>query len=184
LRIEAYVVVGDDDCLCDRHGHMPSSLKNDAEWKFFQDGLDAADVTVLGRKSHDQTPNHKKRKRLIMTRSVGAMYANGLEVFWNPLKVPLLAALEVFGLQERSHLAVVGGQSAFDYFLKVPQQFTKFHLSRIHGVTIPGGRSVFSAAECDDGSAASVLSDNGFAPQPAKTLDDGVDVVTWLPAEY
>ena len=181
LIIEAYVVVGDDDRICDREGRMPDSLKNDAEWKFFQGGLDAADITVLGRKSHDITPNHKNRRRLIMTRSVDAISGNDREVFWNPSKVPLDAALKRFGAPERKHLAVVGGQSAFDYFLTRPHRFTKFHLSRVHGVTIPGGRSVFSASERDRVSAEAILIENGFTPQPAKALDRGVDVVTWLP---
>lgn len=181
LRIEAYVVVGEDDFICDRQGRMPNSLKNDAEWKFFQDGLDAADVTVLGRKSHHQTPNHKNRRRLIMTRSESQRSINDREVFWNPSTESLLAALEVFDLPEFPALAIVGGQSAFDYFLQLPHRYTKFHLSRVHGVTIPGGRGVFSAIHRERVSAKTVLADNGFAPQPARVLDQGVEVVTWVP---
>lgn len=181
MRIEAYVVVGDDDRICDRHGRMPNSLKNDAEWKFFQEGLDAADLTVLGRKSHDQTPNHKNRRRLIMTRSESQRSINDREVFWNPSTESLLAAIEVFDLPEHPHLAIVGGQSTFDYFLQLPHRYTKFHLSRVRGVTLPGGRGVFSAIDRDRASANTVLTRNGFAPKPGRVLDQDVDVVTWVP---
>ena len=181
MRIEAYVVVGDDDRICDHAGRMPDTLKNDAEWTFFQDGLDAADVNVLGRKSHDETPNHKNRLRLIMTRSVETIRIDGGEVFWNPSKVELRSALKAFEPHDVKHLAVVGGQAVFDYFLKPPHRYTSFHLSRIRGVTLPGGRGVFAAVERDEVSAETVLIDTGYTPQPAKILDRGVDVVTWVP---
>lgn len=183
MQIEAYVVVGDDDRICTHEGRMPETLKNEAEWTFFQAGLDAADVCVMGRKSHQETPNHKNRNRLIMTRFVDSVETRDREVFWNPSKVPLHSALMAFGEDSIAHLAVVGGQSAFDYFLIEPIRYTKFHLSRIHGVTLPGGRGVFAAVERDLVSAETVLTAHGFSPQPATVLDLGVDVVTWLPIE-
>ena len=47
-------------------------------------------------------------------------------------------------------VAVGGGQVVFDLFLAIG--FSGFHLSRAHGVKLPGGRSVFSA--CDAGATA------------------------------
>ena len=183
LRIEAYVVVGDDDNLCDAQGVMPESLKNDAEWKFFQAGLDAADVCVLGRKSHEATPNHKGRKRLIFTRSVAFVERRDEGVFWNPSNEPLQTALDAFG-GEVNHLSVVGGQAVFDFFLDGPHRYSRFHLSRVAGVLIPGGRAVFSSIESGVGTPApphaeDVLVQHGYAPQETIVLDEGVEVVSW-----
>ena len=50
-------------------------------------------------------------------------------------------------------VAVGGGQVVFDLFLMIG--FDGFHLSRAHGVKLPGGRSVFSA--CDKGVPAAIV---------------------------
>jgi hypothetical protein len=84
MQIEAYAVVGDDDRIANAAGEMPEALKNDTEWAFFQAGLDAAQVTVLGRASQEATPNHRRRRRLVMTRSVRDLRSEGDTVFWNP----------------------------------------------------------------------------------------------------
>ena len=177
LRIEGYAVVSDDDCIADANGVMPDSLKNDAEWDFFQAGLDAADVSVLGRRSNDATPNHAARKRLILTRSVADIRKDDLLVFWNPDSTPIETALAAFG-SPVSHLAVTGGRDVFDFFLAKPYRYTSFHLSRVRGVKLPGGTGVFAAV--DAGFAAdAVLKGHGFSAGPLRTLDDGVDVVSW-----
>ncbi len=177
LRIEGYAVISDDDRIADAHGNMPDSLKNDAEWDFFQAGLDAADVSVLGRRSNDATPNHARRNRLVLTRSVEAVKVDGLIVFWNPDTCPLAAALQAFELPV-SHLAVTGGRDIFDFFLAGEARFTAFHLSRVRGVTLPGGTGVFSGVEQDQ-SAESILDRAGYKPGPLRILDNNVDVVTW-----
>ncbi len=180
LRIEGYAVVSDDDCIADADGNMPDSLKNDAEWDFFQAGLDAADVSVLGRRSHDATPNHARRNRLVLTRSVEAVKVDGLIVFWNPDACPLAAALQAFELPV-SHLAVTGGRDIFDFFLTGEVRFTAFHLSRVRGVTLPGGTGVFSGVNRGQ-SAEAILAEAGYQPGPLQVLDEGVDVVSWTPA--
>lgn len=177
-RIEAYAVVSDDDCIADVHGEMPESLKNDAEWAFFQNGLDAADVTVLGRRSHDATPNHASRRRLVMTRSVADVKTDGLIVFWNPAGAELSAALNAFD-RPVTHLAVAGGQTIFDYFLTGPYMYSAFHLSRVHGVQLAGGTGVFSHVKPDEVSAEMVLERHGYLPGERCILDEGVDVVSW-----
>jgi len=181
MRIEGYAVVGDNDCIADAAGAMPESLKNDAEWKFFQDGLDAADVTVLGRRSHDVTPNHRLRRRVVLTRSVSDVERNDLIVFWNPEGATLEAALAAFD-DNVTHLAVAGGRDVFDCFLTGPHHYTTFHLSRIRGITHPGGVGVFSEIDAKRQTAEQVLSASGYIPGPTKTLDRGVDVVSWTPA--
>ena len=75
-------------------------------------------------------------------------------------------------------VAVGGGQVVFDLFLTIG--FDGFHLSRAHGVNLPGGRSVFSA--CDVGvTAASVLEQRGFKLSEQIALDPArsVEMTIW-----
>lgn len=181
MKIEAYVVVSDDDNLADHNGNMPDALKNDAEWAFFQDGMDIADVTVLGRRSHEATPNHRQRRRLVMTRSPGRFGSEDKVVYWDPGTTDLKDALLAFG-KGMEHLAVVGGQSVFDYFLSGSYRYTQFHLSRVRGVTLPGGVGVFSEVDAGDKSAEDVLRQAGYEPGEKHVFDDGVDAVSWVPA--
>lgn len=180
MRIEAYVVVSDDDKLADHTGAFPDALKNDAEWTFFQDGLDRADVTILGRRSHEATPNHRARRRLVMTRHPEKQPAEDNVIYWNPEDTSLQQALSAFG-NDMTHLAVVGGQAVFDYFLIGPHRYTVFHLSRVHGVTLPGGIGVFKGVEDDGMAAEDVLYAAGYTPSERRSLDKHVDVVGWIP---
>jgi hypothetical protein len=126
MRIEGYAVVGDDDRIADAAGQMPNALKNDAEWASFQDGLDAAEIIVLGRHSHDVTPNPRRRRRLVLTRSVERAERQGDVVFWHPAGASLEDAVEAFGCPVQ-HIAEAGGQDVFDYFLRPPHRYTAFY---------------------------------------------------------
>ena len=71
-----------------------------------------------------------------------------------------------------------GGQAVFDLFLMIG--FDGFHLSRAHGLKLPGGRSVFSA--CDAGvPATTVLEKNGLSLGKTIPLDPahGVEMTIW-----
>ena len=75
-------------------------------------------------------------------------------------------------------VAVGGGQVVFDLFLMIG--FDGFHLSRAHGVELPGGRSVFSA--CDQGvTAASVLEQHRLTLSKTMPLDPehNVEMTIW-----
>jgi hypothetical protein len=66
----------------------------------------------------------------------------------------------------------------FDLFLDIG--FDAFHLSRAHGVTLPGGRAIFSA--CDKGlSAGAVLARAGLSLSEKVPLDPehGVETEVW-----
>lgn len=180
MQIEAYAVVGDDDRIANAAGEMPEALKNDAEWGFFQAGLDAAQVTVLGRASQEATPNHRRRRRLVMTRSVRDLRSEGDTVFWNPENIDLSVALRVFQV-DIDRVAVAGGRDVFDHFLSGPDRYTHFHLSRVAGVALPGGRGVFRGVDEEGLSAADILRRAGYVPTSPRRLDDGVEVVTWRP---
>ena len=183
MRIEGYAVVSEDDRITDAAGRMPAALRSDAEWAFFQAGLDAADVIVLGRLSHEVTPNPKQRRRLVMTSSVDTVSAADAHrtVFWNPARTDLEPALTAFGCRI-DHLAVAGGQRVFDHFLKGPHRYTAFHLSRIDGVRLPDGGPVFGDVGGKGLTAEDVLSAAGYRPGPRRQLDEIAHVVTWTPA--
>lgn len=182
MRIEGYAVVSEDDRITGASGEMPAALRTDAEWDFFQSGLDHADVVVLGRFSHLVTPNPKKRRRLVLTRSVSGVQRDGeITVFWNPDTASLDAALEAFATPV-THLAVAGGQGVFDLFLSGPHPYTAFHLSRVDGVTLPGGTAVFGAVDAKGAAAEAVLQGGGYQPGLRRQLDTLAHVVTWARA--
>lgn len=182
LRIEGYAVVSEDDRIADVAGDMPPSLKSDAEWDFFQAGLDAADVTVLGRRSHDVTPNPKQRRRLVMSKAPRPPCSGTMPqtVAWNPDRMALVDALASFG-RPVAHLAVAGGQGIFDHFLQGPHRYSAFHLSRMRGVSLPGGIAVFGDIGRMGLSADTVLQRAGYVPGPLRQLDRLAHVVTWTP---
>jgi hypothetical protein len=75
-------------------------------------------------------------------------------------------------------VGVPGGQVAFDLFLNIG--FDAFHLTRAHGVGLPGGRALFSG--CDAGlSAEAVLASGGLRVSEKSVLDaeHGVDISVW-----
>ena len=56
MRIEGYVIVSADGMLADASGIMPPELKFEADQRFFESALDAADLIVHGRNSFEDQP--------------------------------------------------------------------------------------------------------------------------------
>jgi dihydrofolate reductase len=178
-RIEGYVIVSADGMLADAKGEMPDSIKNDADQRFFQAALDRAAAVVHGRHSHEGGPHAAQRKRLIVTRQIGAIapdptYPNAF--LWNPLGVTLDQALERLGVGDGA-IAVIGGPDVFSLFLPL---YDAFHLSHAAKAKIPGGLGVFTEVG-PNVTPEDVLSQRGFRPGPRRDLDKeaGVSVVTW-----
>ena len=178
-RIEGYVIVSADGMLADGKGVIPDSIRNDADQRFFQDGLDRAAAVVHGRHSHEGGPHAARRKRLIVTRQIADLapdpsHANAL--LWNPLGAPLEAALERLGVADGT-VAVIGGPEVFSLFLPL---YDSFHLSRAANAKIPGGLAVFTEVGPST-TPEDVLAQRGFKPGPRRDLDApaGVTVVTW-----
>lgn len=179
MSIEGYAVICENDCIAEASGSMPDSLKTDAEWAFFQAGLDRADLIVLGRKSHEVTPNPKARQRLVMTGRVEKPeWENARTVLWNPQAATLETALAMFEGAAK-HLAVTGGRLVFDYFLNTSLGYTTFHLSRVKDVYLKGGVKVFTALEEARQTPESLLRERGYAPEKWRQLDDIASVVSW-----
>ena len=73
LRIDGYVIVSADGMLADAAHVMPDALKFEGDKRFFTSALDRADLIVHGRHSHEDQPNSPHRKRVIVTRRIGAV---------------------------------------------------------------------------------------------------------------
>ena len=144
--IEGHAIVCRLARIADAAGRMPGALRHDADFALFQAALDAADVTLLGRRTHEAAPNLRRRRRLVLT-SRPEEHANDECVsFLDPARTDLRAWLiDAFG--DRARVAVVGGTAAFD---AVAGQlgYDAFSLTIAHRAALPGGPPVF--ADCFD----------------------------------
>ncbi len=167
--VHLYAILSQDDCIADAQGAMPKALMNEADWLYFQRELDTCVLTVLGRQSHLSAPNTANRRRVVMSRGASALEARDDAHWWNPEIVPLAAMLERL-LPQGGKVGVPGGQAAFDYFLR--EKLDVFHLTRARGVTLPGGRKVFSTP----GTAEAQLAGAGLAPGEPVVLDRSANI--------
>jgi dihydrofolate reductase len=178
LRVVGYAIVSADGMIADAAGYMPPALVNEADQRFFSQGLDEADVVVHGRNSQEQQPHSPRRQRLVLTRrvaSLGPHPDNPRALLWNPDGATLEDACEALGVS-RGVLAVIGGTDVFGLFLP---RYDAFHLTRAEQARIPGGRPVFPGIPPH--TPEELLQSQGLRPCPARVLDEnaGVSVHTW-----
>ena len=172
IDIHGYAIVSSDDCIADHEGRFPKALMNDADWAYFQAELDLCALTVLGHASHIATPNAKNRRRLVMSRRADGLEQRDDAWWWSPARISwedVAARL----LPEGGRVGIPGGQIAFDHFLA--NGFTSFHLSRAHGVTLTGGRGVFSAVDRGE-CAEDVLMRAGLVAGEERVMDAAAGV--------
>jgi hypothetical protein len=177
--INGYAIVSADDRIAGPDGRMPRALHNDEDWARFQAALHRAAVSVLGRLGHEQNANMLGRNRLVMSSAVSGLERRPGGLWWNPVAVPVEAALGEVA-PKGGLVAVVGGRRVFDYFLALG--FDEFHLTRMPRVFIPGGVAVLS--EVDRGRRADeVLAARGLIAEPAEVLDrpGEVTLTIWTP---
>lgn len=177
-RIEGYAIVSDDGMLANAEGIMPDSLKFDADQAFFERGLDNVDVVAHGRHSHERQRRSHLRRRLILTHKVSAIAAdpsNKKVLFWNPAGASLEQAMAALGTADGS-IGVIGGTEVFEIFL---DRYDIFYLSRVPGVSLPGGRPVF--LEVPARTPEEVLARHGLNRGERQVLDTekGLAVVSW-----
>jgi dihydrofolate reductase len=178
LQIEGLAIVSDDGMLADSNGVMPAALLVDADQAFLSATLDRAAILVHGRNSHESQPPSLRRRRLIATRGVAATgpvpgMPNAL--YWNPSGLPLEDAAARLGV-ESGTAAILGGTDIYGQFLP---RYDVFHLSRLPGLRLPGGRPVFPGIP--ERSPEEILAAHGLVPGSRRVLDKatGANVVTW-----
>lgn len=172
--VEGHAIVSADGMISGADGEMPSSLRNEADWRLFQAALDRAALVVIGRAGHQRHPN-RGRRRLVMTRQVSSLTSDPddpLATLWNPAGISIEAALTRIGVTQ-GVLAVTGGTSGFDLFLPAYDQFA---LSEIPHLLIPNGRPCFS-----EGLPEKVLRTASMRPTEKTVIDKdaGVTLTIW-----
>ncbi len=180
VEVHGYAIVSCDDRIADAKGLMPDALRNDADWAYFQAGLDRADWVAIGRASHEATPNVKGRRRIVLSRTARGLERRADAIWWNPLDLGFAEAMAELS-PAGARVAVPGGQAAFDLFLG--SGFAAFHLSRATRLSLPRGRGLFSVCERGASAQAALLA-AGLRADPTLDLDPaaGVTLTVWRPA--
>lgn len=141
-RIEGFAIVSEDGMLADAAGVMPASLQLPADQRFFEAGLDRADVMVHGRHSAEHQARSPQRWRLIATHRIAALAPdpdNPRARLWNPAGATLEAGVAALRLTDAA-VAIIGATDVFGLFL---DRYDAFYLTRGPRVRLPGGRPVF-----------------------------------------
>ena len=161
LTFEGHAIVSADGMIADRDGNVPASLRSEADWRQYQAALDAAVLTVTGRRGHERNPN-PGRRRLVLTRSVKALAPDPRDpraTQWNPAGLSFPDALAEIGIAAGT-VAIAG---LFDLFRPY---VTAFLLSEVHTLVLPGGTPCFAA-----GHPRSILATDGLHPAEVALID-------------
>ena len=140
LAITGYAIVSDDDKIAGADGMTPVSLRNEKDWELYQRAQELADLVVFARRSHELEPNIHGTLRLVVSREAAGLEQRPDSWWWDP-RATTWEEVAARLLPNGGLVAVGGGQVVFDLFLMIG--FDGFHLSRAHGINLPGGRSVF-----------------------------------------
>ncbi len=173
LRIDGYVIVSADGMLANADRAMPDELKFEGDKKFFAAALDRADLIVHGRNSHEHQPNSPRRRRIILTRSVGAIApdpSNPKATLWNPAGAVFEAACD-FAKMHSGTIAVIGGPSVFGRFM---DRYHTFWLSQAPHVRLPAGEPCFPGVP--ERSPQEILAAHGLKAGDPQILDAAHDV--------
>src|SRR3981189_1793816 len=173
LRIEGYVIVSADGMLANARHVMPDELKFEGDKQFFTTALDRADLIVHGRRSFEDQPNSRRRRRVILTRTIGAVApdpANPNATLWNPSGASFEAACDRAGVRAGT-VAIIGGPDVFGMFM---DRYDTFWLSQAPRVRLPGGEPCFPGVPAR--SPQAILAAHGLQAGDAEILDSAGDV--------
>ena len=168
LRIEGYVIVSADGMLANADRVMPEQLKFEGDKRFFTAALDRADLIVHGRHSHEDQPNSPQRKRIVLTRKIGAVApdpSNPKATLWNPAGASFEAACDRAGV-DAGIVAIIGGPDVFGMFM---DRYDTFWLSQAPQVRLPGGEPCFPGVPAR--SPQEILAAHGLKAGDARVLD-------------
>jgi len=173
LRVDGYVIVSADGMLANADHVMPKELKFEGDKQFFTAALDRADLIVHGRNSFEDQPNSPLRKRIFVTRRIGAVApdpSNPNATLWNPAGASFEAACAFAGVRSGT-VAVIGGPAVFEMFM---DRYDTFWLSQAPRVRLPGGEPCFPGVPAR--SPQEILTAHGMMAGEALILDSANDV--------
>lgn len=178
LRIEGYVIVSADGMLANADRVMPDTLKFEGDKQFFTAALDRAAVIVHGRNSYEDQPNSPRRRRIVLTRTIGAIAPdpqNPKAVLWNPAGATFESALDCAGVNS-GMVAIIGGPDVFGMFM---DRYDTFWLSQAPRVRLPGGQPCFPGVP--HRSPQEILAAHDLHAGKRQILDaaDDVSVTPW-----
>ena len=178
LAVEGYVIVSADGMLANADHVMPDELRFEGDKRFFTSALDRAELIVHGRNSYEDQTNSPRRKRLILTQSIGAIApdpGNPRATLWNPVGATFEAACERAGVHAGT-VAIIGGPGVFGMFM---DRYDTFWLSQAPHVRVPGGQACFPGVPRH--SPQEILASHGMAAGKPQMLDPaaGVTVTPW-----
>jgi hypothetical protein len=173
LRIEGYVIVSADGMLANANRVMPDELKFEGDKAFFTAALDRADLIVHGRHSYEDQPNSPRRKRLVVTRTIGTIApdpSNPKATLWNPAGASFETACDQAGVAA-GIVAIIGGPAIFGMFL---DRYDTFWLSQALQVRLPDGEACFPGVPAQ--SPQAILAAHGLKAGDIRILDAAHDV--------
>jgi hypothetical protein len=173
LRIDGYVIVSADGMLANADHVMPDQLKFEGDKKFFTSALDRADLIVHGRNSSEDQPNSPQRKRVVLTRTIGALApdpSNPKALLWNPAGATFEAACDLAGVRSGT-VAIIGGPHVFGMFMN---RYDTFWLSQAPHLRMPDGEPCFPGVPRH--SPQQILATHGLRVGKAQILDPAHDV--------
>jgi dihydrofolate reductase len=178
LRIDGYVIVSADGMLANADRVMPVELKFEGDKQFFTAALDRADLIVHGRHSFEDQPNSPRRKRIIVTRTIGSIApdpSNPKATLWNPAGASFEAACGHAGVRSGT-IAIIGGPDVFEMFM---DRYDTFWLSQAPRVRLAGGEPCFPGVPSH--SPQEILAAHGLRAGESQILDiaAGVSVTPW-----
>jgi dihydrofolate reductase len=178
LHIDGYVIVSADGMLANADRMMPDELKFEGDKRFFTAALDRADLIVHGRHSHEDQPNSPRRKRIVLTRTIGSIApdpSNPRATLWNPAGASFETACGHTGVHSGT-IAIIGGPDVFAMFM---DRYDTFWLSQAPQVRLPGGEPCFPGVPRH--SPQQILTAHGLRAGESQILDitDGVSVTPW-----
>jgi dihydrofolate reductase len=146
IAFHGYAIVSADGFIADSGGRMPEALRFDADWAYFRAALRQADLMILGRHTHELSPNLTSRPRLVVSRGVRAVIQENASTWWvNPKEVtPSAAAAVVAGAAAR--VAVAGGTGVYGWVLE-EGGYDEFHLSVARRVRLGAGRPLLDGID-------------------------------------
>lgn len=178
LHVEGLAIISADGMIATGDRTHPAELTHAADQAFFHGALEHAAVVVHGRHSHEGGPRAAARKRLIVSRRVGALaphprHANGL--LWNPAGTGFEEACHALGV-DHGLAAIIGGTEVFGLFLP---RYDAFHLTRAGRARLPGGRPLFPGVP--ERMPEDLLAAHGLSPGEARLLDPASELTltTW-----